>query len=498
MKIAVHNDKDFAFESEGYCLAFGVFEDALEWLSDWLDEATDHSLRRLVNTGVIRGKAVECLFVPTPLAAHSGVLVVGLGKREKFNPEILRRGGGKAADALKKGRLGKVVFDAAMHEGLLADSFLEGLLLGQYAFDHYKSKDDASPKPVMLDEFHVIARTEDVSNQQSRCEYAHRVCGNANWARDLAHLGSNDLTPASLADKAKAMAKEVKCHCEILDEDRMRKLGMNLLLGVARGSDKRANLIALKYTHKDARKTIAIVGKGVTFDTGGVSIKPGDGMHEMKFDMCGAAAVLAAMKTICELQPAVNVVCVVPAVENAIGSSAQTPGEIVKAYNGKTVEILNTDAEGRLILADAIAWTIDHYKPDVVVNVATLTGAILVALGHYAAGLFSNDDALSDELKSAADTTGERIWPFPMWDDYSKMIEGTHGDLGNIGPARLGSAIVAAAFIKEFVGETRWAHLDIAGTAWGAKNIPYWNTDHASGWGVRLLTRWILDNTQSK
>ena len=493
MNIVVHNDRDFAFESEGYCLAFAVFEDALEVISDWLDEHTDAMIRKLVQDGVIRGKAQETYYFATPLSAHSAVLVLGLGKRAAFKNEVLRRVGGKAADLLKKGRMAKVVFDASMPHDVPAAAFLEGVLLGQYEFDRYKKKDAETPASAMLSEFHVIAPESDVASTQAECVYASRVCVNTNWARDIANMASNDLTPSELAERSKHLAKEVGCHCEILDEDRMKKLGMNLLLGVARGSDKRANLITLKYTHPGATKTIAIVGKGVTFDTGGVSIKPSEGMHEMKFDMCGAAAVLGAMKTICELKPAINVVCCVPTAENAIGPSAMTPGEIVTAYNGKTVEVLNTDAEGRLILADALAYTIDHHKPDVIVDLATLTGAVLVALGHYAAGVMTNDDTLYDELKIAADATDERVWPFPMWDDFSKLIEGTHGDLANIGPSRQAGTIIGGAFLKEFVGETRWAHLDIAGTAWGAKNIPYWNPDHAAGWGVRLLTRWVLN-----
>jgi leucyl aminopeptidase len=215
-------------------------------------------------------------------------------------------------------------------------------------------------------------------------------------------------------------------------------------------------------------------------------------MHEMKFDMCGAAAVLCTMLNVTAIKPKVNVVCVVPAVENMTGPAAQVPGDIVRAYNGKTIEVHNTDAEGRLILADAMAYTVDKYKPDYMVDLATLTGACVVALGHYAAGLFDNNDALRNQLMAAAEVSGERVWPLPLDEDYEKLIEGTHADVCNIGPRGEAGAVTAAAFLKQFVGETPWAHLDIAGTAWGGKHISYLDPKHATGYGVRLLTAWIL------
>jgi leucyl aminopeptidase len=270
---------------------------------------------------------------------------------------------------------------------------------------------------------------------------------------------------------------------------------MNALLGVARGSAQPPRLIILEHHYSDDVKTVALVGKGVTFDTGGISIKPAASMHEMKYDMCGAAAVLCAFMTLAELRPAINVIAVVPAAENMTGDAAQRPGDIVRAYNGKTIEVHNTDAEGRLILADAMAYAVDKYKPAAMVDAATLTGACVVALGFYAAGLFTNNQELADSLIAAGNATGERLWQLPLWPDYEKLIEGTHADLCNIGP-REGGAISAAAFLKEFVGDTPWAHLDIAGTAWGVKNIPYWSTDHATGFGVRLLTNWVLNQVE--
>jgi leucyl aminopeptidase len=235
-----------------------------------------------------------------------------------------------------------------------------------------------------------------------------------------------------------------------------------------------------------------MVGKGVTFDTGGISLKPGEAMHEMKYDMCGAAAVLCAFMGLVEVKPPINILCVVPAVENKPDAEAMVPGDIIKAYNGKTIEVHNTDAEGRLILADALAYTVDKYKPDMIIDLATLTGACVFALGHYAAGMFSNSDELVAALSLAGETTGEIVWRLPLNADYEKLIEGTHADICNIGPRGEAGAVTAAAFLKQFVGETNWAHLDIAGTAWGGKHISYWDAKHATGFGVRLLTEFVM------
>jgi leucyl aminopeptidase len=327
---------------------------------------------------------------------------------------------------------------------------------------------------------------------RDRCRQAVAVCENANWARDLANRPPNDLTPGQLAFEARSIAEHhTCCDYDFIDEGRMHELGMNALLGVTRGSSEPAKIIVLSYHCVPEAPTLAMVGKGITFDTGGVSIKPAQGMEEMKYDMCGAAAVLGAMRTVVQTRPNINVVCVAPAAENVVGSRAQKPGDIVRAYNGKTIEVHNTDAEGRLILADALAYTAEHYQPNKMVDLATLTGAVLVALGHYAAGVMATDDALYASLQAAADATGERVWRLPMWEDYSKLIEGAHADLCNIGPAREAGTIVGGCFLKEFTGNTPWAHIDIAGTAWGGKNIPYLDPKHATGYGVRLLSEWI-------
>lgn len=497
MNILVSEAKNVAWPESNACLVLPVFEKAWPMESVLLQAEHELALQVLFDREVFSGKAEEVFFLPSSGATYAGVLLVGLGKADAVAAEVVRRAAGKATAALRAQRIAAVVLDVKDAPALVAAAFVEGVILGQYDFDVYKE----APKTAQVKVAQIVAATDDGADLQAlqvQCELAALLCLSTNGARHLANTPPNDLTPTALAEFALGIARDSGCECTVLDEAQMASLGMNALLGVARGSGQPPKLIILRHHHADNAPTVAIVGKGVTFDSGGISIKPADGMHEMKYDMCGAAAVLCTMMNIVELKPAINVVCVVPSVENMTGDHAQRPGDIVKAYNGKTIEVLNTDAEGRLILADAMAFVVDKYKPDAIVNLATLTGAVVVALGHYAAGIFSNDDALSEALLAAGETTGERLWRLPLWPEYEKLIESPHADLANIGPRGEAGSITAAAFLKQFVGETPWAHLDIAGTAWGAKNIAYLDTKHASGYGVRLLTKWIMDRAQKK
>jgi leucyl aminopeptidase len=289
------------------------------------------------------------------------------------------------------------------------------------------------------------------------------------------------------------LAEETGCACEVFAQDWIAKKGMGALLAVARGSAEGPRLIVMKHTPQPGQPAVVLAGKGVTFDSGGISIKPSEGMHEMKYDMCGAAAVLGAMKTLSQMRVQTNVIAIVPTVENMPGDRATRPGDIVRAYNGKTIEIQNTDAEGRLILADALAYASDVYQPAAMADLATLTGAAIITLGHQAAAVMSTDDGLYDEIHAAAERTGERIWRLPLWDDYAEGIKAHHADLRNIGPKREAGTIIGGVFLQQFVGDTPWAHIDIAAMAWGVKNRPYWNEKNATGFGARLLTRWVLD-----
>jgi leucyl aminopeptidase len=496
MKIQVLNKRDYALSDEEACLVLPCFEGNPLQESSLLTDSLNAALQKLAGRGVIRGKAQACVYLPVTEGPIAGVLSLGLGKEKECDAEELRCAAGKACATLKANRITRVVFDGS---GLAVppDAFAEGIILGQYHFDLYKKQKAEETPPVEVTDLTIVAGNDtDAAALEESVTLAAIMAVSANIARDFAHTGANEMTPDTLAALALGLSKRGTCACRVLDEGEMEALGMNALLGVARGSSRPPRLIVLEYRHEAAATTAMIAGKGITFDAGGISIKPSSNMHEMKYDMCGAAAVLGVMSFISEVRPAINVIAVIPAAENKTGASAQTPGDIVTAYNGKTIEVRNTDAEGRLILADAMAWALKEYQPDCLIDLATLTGACVVALGHDAAGLFGTDDALIEGIEAAAEKTGERVWRMPLWKTYCKLIEGEHADLSNIGPPGEAGAITAAAFLKEFTGDTPWAHIDIAGTAWGAKNLPWLDKKYASGWGVRLLCRWLLDRAE--
>ncbi|HSN00712.1 MAG TPA: leucyl aminopeptidase, partial [Rudaea sp.] len=316
---------------------------------------------------------------------------------------------------------------------------------------------------------------------------ASAIAGGVRFARELGNLPPNICTPAHIAEQALKLAQEHPgVTCEVLEEEHMQKLGMGALLGVAMGSANAPRLIALQWRGAGEAQPYALVGKGVTFDSGGINIKPSAGMEEMKFDMCGAASVLGAFLAAVEMKLKLNLVCVVPAVENMPGGRAQRPSDVVTTMSGQTVEILNTDAEGRLILCDALTY-VQKFKPQVIVDAATLTGACVVALGKHASGLMTQDDALAHELLAAGEATLDRAWRLPLWDDYQSQLETGFADVANIG-GKYAGAITAGCFLARFTEGFRWAHLDIAGSAWdeGRKGS-------ATGRPVPLLSQWLLD-----
>ncbi len=459
-------------------------------------KAAAAALCALSARGVFTGKTGQCQCLPTPRDRAQAVLAVGVGSRAKLSAEGARRAAGTAAGPLSRHRVRHVFLDVTRMPDRFAEAFVEGLVLAQYRFEVYRKGDPEGGAAVEA----VTLIVPDGVNPDRAARDTHRaalIAMGVNGARQLADTASNDLTPSALAEFARGVARESGMSCTVLGPREMAELGMNALLGVAKGAAEEPRLVVMEYRHARAKKTILLAGKGVCFDAGGISIKPAQGMHEMKYDMCGAAAVLCAMMTLAHLGPRVNLVAVVPAVENKTGARAQTPGDIVRAYNGKTVEVRNTDAEGRLILADALAYAVEKHAPDVVVDLATLTGACVVALGHYAAGVLGNDDGLVASLVGAGEETGDRLWPLPLWDEYCDLIKGDHADLCNISPGRDAGTITGAAFIKEFVGGTPWAHIDIAGVAYGVKHIPHLNPKHATGFGVRLLTRWVMDQAKA-
>jgi len=366
--------------------------------------------------------------------------------------------------ALKQKGVKKLAWklDGPVNKTLAAEAAVEGALLGNYEPDMHKTSSDAKS----LEAFHAVAAPDGAEVERS-FERGRILAECQNFSRDLANEPANIMTPMLLADRARSMAAEAGLECEVLDQDRMRQLGMGWLLGVAQGSAEPPALIVIRYKPAGTPKSsdhLGLVGKGVTFDSGGISIKPAEGMEKMKYDMCGGAAVLGAMRALAQLKPSIPVTALVPAVENMVSSRAQRPGDIVTSLSGKTIEVLNTDAEGRLILIDAITYA-QRLGCTHLVDAATLTGAIVVALGSVNTGAFTNDEAFLVRVMAAAKDEGEKVWHMPLDDEYKELLKSSFADLANIG-GRWGGAISAAWFLKEWADQTPWVHLDIAGTAW--------------------------------
>lgn len=456
-----------------------------------VNEASNGWLGELYESGEFSGKPGELSLLHRPQGLQAKrVAVAGAGKPDAFTPAEARKLGGSAVRALK-GKGAKSVALVLQGAHTTADHIaaaVEGALLGHYEPDQLKTDPKKAEKSV--DELIVVAA--NVAGGKEAVERG-RILGEAqNFTRDLVNEPGNQLTPTRLAQQAQAMAKEYKLDCEVLDQNRMEQLGMGSLLGVSKGSDEPPALIIIRYKPENAKSKdhLALVGKGVTFDTGGVSIKPSDGMEKMKYDMAGGAAVIGAMRAISQLKPGVQVTAFIPAVENHVSGRAQRPGDIVKSLNGKTVEVLNTDAEGRLILIDAITYAIRQGCTHLV-DAATLTGAIVVALGHVHVGGFTNNEEFYARLTAAARGEGERVWQMPLDDDYKEYLKSAFADLPNIG-GRWGGSITAAYFIKEFTEDKPWIHLDIAGTAWLDDAKP-WMAKGPSGVTVRTFTRLAED-----
>ncbi|MHB8790721.1 MAG: leucyl aminopeptidase [Desulfobulbaceae bacterium] len=465
-------------------------------------------VRQAWQEGDFSGKAEETLFwYPSrPAQGKSAaiqarrVLVVGCGKVEQDparQREQLRLAAGIAATQARKVKAGRVLAVLPTFTHLapdeVAECVSEGLLLGNYLFARYKkAKKDEEP-PVVVQQFLLQggglspARCRAGMTRGSRAALA--VCA----ARDMANEPANFWTPARFADYGRKLAGEYGLKCSVLDKTAMKRLGMGGILAVNQGSAEPAALVILEYrAGGKSCPTLLLVGKGLTFDSGGISLKPAAGMEDMKYDMCGGAAVLAAMQAVAEERPrALNVVALVPATDNMAGSAALKPGDIITQYGGRTVEVVNTDAEGRLLLADALAYGIEKFKPTAVVDVATLTGAVIVGLGHHRTGLLATNDALAAQILAAGERSGEPLWRLPLGPEYSKLLKSEVADLKNMGDKTAGT-ITAAAFLQEFVGEIPWAHLDIAGTAWGVEKS-YINGKGPSGTAVRTLLQLIRD-----
>jgi leucyl aminopeptidase len=409
------------------------------------------------------------------------VLVVGLGAADELDAEKLRVAAAVAAK--EAGRLEATSIAWTFPDGIVseiaADALVTGTILAAYRFDRFKSGDgDDSPR---LEALTLPGPAEFAATVEGA-----RVAAEAqNRSRDLQGTPANFATPGFLAERAEEIAAGSEAFSvEVFGRAELEEQGMGGLLAVGQGSAEEPKLIVLSYAGGDSGSKVAFVGKGVTFDTGGISLKPGAGMHEMKMDMSGGAAVLEAIAAIAELGLPLDLIAVVPTTENMPSGTAIKPGDVITQYNGKTVEVNNTDAEGRLILADALAYAVEQ-GAERIIDLATLTGAVEVALGSTYAGLISNDDALAAEVTEAGEITGELVWRLPLHPEYKELMKGTVADLSNLGKKRKAGTITAASFLEEFVGETPWAHLDIAGTSWDVGR-EYVGSD-ASGFGVRLL-----------
>jgi leucyl aminopeptidase len=466
---------------EADALAVVLFEEqpAPEELSGftmWLDE--------LKSSGEFSAKGGELVVLHQPRGLTARRLVcIGGGKQEKFDSGSLRKAVGFAVRTLKQKGVKQLAWWLA---GGDAGAAVEGAILANFEPDQHKPSTDAKS----LQAFHAVAgaaAAANASDLQRDFERGRILAESQNFTRELVNEPANRLTPNVLAQRAMEMSNQFGLECEILDQDWMRQLGMGALLGVAQGSAEPPAFIIIRYTPASSSKDhLGLVGKGVTFDTGGVSIKPADGMEKMKYDMAGGAAMVGAMRAIAQLKPAVQVTALVPAVENMVSSRAQRPGDIVKSLAGKTIEVLNTDAEGRLILIDALTYA-QRIGCTHLVDAATLTGAIVVALGNVNIGAFTNNDAMLTKVMDAGKAEAEKIWQMPMDDEYKELLKSSFADMGNIG-GRAGGSITAAWFLREFVGETPWVHLDIAGTAWNDDAKPHM-AKGPTGVGVRTFVR---------
>jgi leucyl aminopeptidase len=438
-----------------------------------LDKRAEGMLRAVLDAEKFQGKAGAVTHVHTAgRLSTARVVVVGLGNGKDTTPEVVRRG---AAAGLRRARdLGgrKVAVDLLGERGSSrqrAQAVVEGAILGTYTFDRYKREKNGKS----VDRLTVVAPDARAARGAGEGVRRGELFARATWfARDLVNEPANAVTPAHLARVAAEIAREGKLRLRVYERDDCRKLGMGAFLGVAAGSEQPPKFIHLTYTPAGpSRRRVAVIGKGITFDAGGLDLKTAEGMLRMKDDMSGAAAVLGIMRVLPRLQPPVQVHGLIAATENMPSGSAIRPGDVLRAMNGTTIEVGNTDAEGRLTLADALSYANERIKPDEIVDLATLTGACVVALGPLCTGLLANDQRLADRLLSAAERAGERVWQLPLIDEYREFLRSEVADLNNVGP-RGGGAITAGLFLKEFAGQTPWAHLDIAGPAFSEKDLP--------------------------
>lgn len=457
-----------------------------------LDIALKGKVTALFESGDVKGKAHEVSLIRTDgLVPSPRLFLVGLGKKEKFKRDIVRQSAGTAAKALKRYRLeeGSFLVDSfppRFSPEEMGEYLTEGARLGAYSFDRYKTVQEEPKKE--LKRLKLLVGRQAPARMERGVKVAQAIADSVYRVRDLISEPSNEVTPSRLAAVAKEIGKKTGIKVTVLENEQIKKMGMGGLAGVSRASHEGARFIIMEYNlHQKKQPLFVFVGKGITFDTGGISIKPANNMEQMKYDMSGAAAVLGILEAAARLKLPFRLVGLAPTCENMPGGHAYKPGDILKALNGKTIEVKNTDAEGRLILADALSYA-QRYKPDGVVDLATLTGACAIAVGNFAVALMANNDRLAQRVKEAGELSGERVWELPLWEEYSELIKSDIADVKNIGDGTAGT-ITGAAFLKEFV-DYPWVHLDIASRAWTEKDLPY-IPKGGVGIGVRLLLNFL-------
>jgi leucyl aminopeptidase len=454
------------------------------------DEATGGAVTRAFGAAEFTGKDGQSVTILAPGAGLSRIVAAGLGKAADLTDRKIEEAAGSLVGALAREKV--VALAADGFSGAQAAAGALGAVLRSYRFDTYRTKQ----KPEDLPKFSALTvLTKDQSGASAAWDKLHAIARGVYVTRDLVSEPANVLTPAEMATRIEKLA-ELGLEIEVFGQAELEALGFGSMLGVSMGSAQPPRMVVMRWNGGADEKPVAFIGKGVTFDTGGISIKPAGGMEDMKWDMAGAGAVVGLMAALAGRRAKVNAVGLVGLVENMPSGTAQRPGDVVKSYSGQTIEVLNTDAEGRLVLADVLWYAQEKFDPRFMVDMATLTGAIIVALGHEHAGLFSNDDDLSQKLLAAGVSSGEKLWRLPLAREYDKLLKSDIADMKNIA-GRPGGSITAAQFLARFVNEKPWAHLDIAGTAWSTKDMPV-SPKGATAFGVRLLDRLVADHYETK
>ena len=487
-----------AEKQRGACAIVGIFETRkMTESAKILDKITQGYLKNILASGDMEGKSNTSLLLHNvPGTLFKRILLIGLGKEQEFKEKTYLSVITAALNALHKTAVSDAMLflsDFPLNNRNTAWNVMQtAITVGnhQYRFDQLKSKPDVETINLKKLTLCIDNRAELAACEES-LQHGIAIAHGMKLTKDLGNLAPNICTPTYLAKQAKDLAKTHKLKVNVLEEKDMEKLGMGSLLSVAQGSDQPAKLIVLEYQGLSKKDNpFVLVGKGVTFDTGGISLKPASEMDEMKFDMCGAASVLGTLQAVAELKLPLNVVGIIPATENMPSGKATKPGDVVKSLSGQTIEILNTDAEGRLILCDALTYA-ERYDPKIVIDIATLTGACVIALGNFVSGLLSNDDKLAQALLAAGEQAGDRAWQLPLWDEYQDLLKSNFADMANIG-GRSAGTITAACFLSRFTKKYPWAHLDIAGTAWKSGK-----EKGSTGRPVPLLTQFLIAQAKS-